>query len=116
MKPAAANSSKLSGDQPARSVHTAVMSNRGAFAQLPIGPSGMNPLNEAFSSPLPPRGRCTPPSCPGMRHKRGKQSAAHSHLNHSKRENSRGKAHGSAAESFSSLLERARIGVFHYMR
>jgi hypothetical protein len=45
----------------------------------------------------------------------GKQFAAHSHVNHSKREYSRGMAHSNTAESFSSMLERARIGVFHYM-
>lgn len=45
----------------------------------------------------------------------GKQFAAHSHVNHSKREYSRGETHSNTAESFSSLLERARIGVFHYM-
>ena len=45
----------------------------------------------------------------------GKQFAAHSYVNHSKREYSRGDAHSNTAESFSSILERARIGVFHYM-
>lgn len=45
----------------------------------------------------------------------GKQFRAHSHVNHSKREFSRGKAHSNTAESFSSILERARFGVFHYM-
>lgn len=45
----------------------------------------------------------------------GKQFASHSHVNHSKREYSRGEAHSNTAESFSSLLERARVGVFHYM-
>jgi len=45
----------------------------------------------------------------------GKQFAAHSHVNHSKREYSRGDAHSNTAEWFSSMLKRARIGVFHYM-
>ena len=45
----------------------------------------------------------------------GKQFAAHSHVNHSKREYSRGDTHSNTAESFSSMLKRARIGVFHYM-
>ena len=45
----------------------------------------------------------------------GKQFADHSHVNHSKKEYSRGEAHSNTAESFSSLLKRARIGVFHYM-
>ena len=45
----------------------------------------------------------------------GKQFAAHSHVNHSKREYSRNNVHSNTAESFSSMLERARIGVFHYM-
>ena len=44
----------------------------------------------------------------------GKQFAAHSHVNHSKREFSRGQAHSNTAESFSSILERGRIGVFHW--
>ena len=45
----------------------------------------------------------------------GKQFADHSHVNHSKKEYSRGEAHSNTAESFSSMLKRARIGVFHYM-
>jgi len=45
----------------------------------------------------------------------GKQFAAHSHVNHSKQEYSRGSTHNNTAESFSSMLERARFGVFHYM-
>jgi hypothetical protein len=45
----------------------------------------------------------------------GKQFAAHSHVNHSRLEYSRGDTHSNTAESFSSILERARIGVFHYM-
>lgn len=45
----------------------------------------------------------------------GKQFPSHSYVNHSKREYSRGDAHSNTAESFSSILERARIGVFHYM-
>lgn len=45
----------------------------------------------------------------------GKQFVAHSHVNHSKKEYSRGAAHSNTAESFSSMLERARIGVFHYI-
>ena len=45
----------------------------------------------------------------------GKQFAAHSHVNHSRREYSRGATHNNTAESFSSILERARIGVFHHM-
>ena len=45
----------------------------------------------------------------------GKQFAAHSHVNHSKREYSRGEAHSNTAESFCSMLKRARMGVFHYI-
>lgn len=45
----------------------------------------------------------------------GNQFAEHSHVIHSKREYSRGDVHCNTAESFSSMLERARIGVFHYM-
>jgi len=45
----------------------------------------------------------------------GKQFRVHSHVNHSKREFSRENAHSNTAESFSSILERARFGVFHYM-
>jgi len=44
----------------------------------------------------------------------GQQFAKHSHVNHSRREYSRGSTHSNTAESFSSLFERARIGVFHY--
>jgi len=45
----------------------------------------------------------------------GQQFLAHSHVNHSLREYSRGQVHCNTAESFSSLFERARIGVFHYL-
>jgi hypothetical protein len=45
----------------------------------------------------------------------GRQFPAHSHVNHSKREYSRGQIHCNTAESFSSLFERARMGVFHYL-
>jgi transposase-like protein len=44
----------------------------------------------------------------------GQQFLAHSHVNHSLREYSRGNVHCNTAESFSSLFERARMGVFHY--
>ena len=45
----------------------------------------------------------------------GRQFSAHSHVNHSKGEYKRGTTHSNTAESFSALLERARIGVFHYI-
>jgi transposase-like protein len=45
----------------------------------------------------------------------GKQFSAHSHVNHSKREYSRGDVHNNTAESFNSNFKRALIGVFHYI-
>jgi hypothetical protein len=45
----------------------------------------------------------------------GHQFSAHSHVNHSKGEYKRGAAHSNTAESFSAMLERARMGVFHYI-
>lgn len=45
----------------------------------------------------------------------GQQFSAHSHVNHSQNEYSRGQVHCNTAESFSSLFERARVGVFHYL-
>ena len=45
----------------------------------------------------------------------GQQFLAHWQVNHSQREYSRGQAHCNTAESFGSLFERARIGVFHYL-
>jgi transposase-like protein len=45
----------------------------------------------------------------------GREFASHSHLNHSKREYSRGQVNCNTAESFSSLFERALMGVFHYL-
>ena len=45
----------------------------------------------------------------------GQQFLAHSHVNHSLREYSRGPVHCNTAESYSSLFERARVGVFHYL-
>lgn len=44
----------------------------------------------------------------------GQQFSKHSKVTHSKGEYSRGPVHCNTAESFSSLLERARVGVFHY--
>jgi transposase-like protein len=41
--------------------------------------------------------------------------AAHSWVNHSSKEFARGDVHNNTAESFASLLERAKQGVFHYM-
>jgi len=45
----------------------------------------------------------------------GKAYASHQTVNHSNNEYVRGDVHNNTAESFNSLLERARIGVFHYM-
>jgi hypothetical protein len=45
----------------------------------------------------------------------GKDYAAHSTVNHRRKEYARGNVHTNTAESFSALLERAKLGVFHYM-
>ena len=45
----------------------------------------------------------------------GKDYAAHSWVKHSAKEFSRGDVHNNTAESFNSLLERAKQGIFHYM-
>ena len=45
----------------------------------------------------------------------GKQFSAHSHVNHSKHEYSRGDVHNNTTESFNANFKRAQIGVFHYM-
>ncbi len=45
----------------------------------------------------------------------GKNYAAHSWVNHGAKEFARGDVHNNTAESFNSLLERAKQGVFHYM-
>ena len=45
----------------------------------------------------------------------GKDYAAHSWVNHSGKEFSRGSVHNNTAESFNSLLERAKQGIFHYI-
>jgi len=45
----------------------------------------------------------------------GADYTAHSWVNHSAKEFVRGDVHNNTAESFSSLLERAKQGVFHYM-
>lgn len=44
-----------------------------------------------------------------------KQFSAHSNVNHSKHEYSRGDVHNDTAESFIGNFKRAQIGVFHYM-
>ena len=44
----------------------------------------------------------------------GQEFMSHSYVKHSLHEYSRGDVHCNTAESFSSLFERARIGVFHY--
>lgn len=45
----------------------------------------------------------------------GKDYAAHSWVNHSAKEFARGDVHNNTAESFNSLLERAKQGVFHFI-
>ena len=45
----------------------------------------------------------------------GKQYANHSSVNHGAKEFARGNVHNNTTESFNSLLERAKQGVFHYM-
>ncbi len=45
----------------------------------------------------------------------GQRFASHSTVIHSKGEYSRGSVHCNTSESFASLLERARFGVFHYL-
>lgn len=39
----------------------------------------------------------------------------HLHVNHSRKEYARGPVHNNTAESYNGILERMRIGVFHYM-
>jgi transposase-like protein len=41
--------------------------------------------------------------------------AGHSSVNHGEKEYARGEVHNNTAESFNAILERALIGVFHYM-
>jgi transposase-like protein len=48
-------------------------------------------------------------------HQIGKQYAGHSQVNHSAKEFVRGEVHNNTAESFNALLERSKLGVFHYM-
>jgi transposase-like protein len=45
----------------------------------------------------------------------GRQYASHEWVKHSMEEFARGDVHNNTAESFNSLLERAKQGVFHYM-
>ena len=45
----------------------------------------------------------------------GKKFAAHDWVNHGDKEFARGDTHNNTAESFNSILERAKQGVFHYM-
>ena len=45
----------------------------------------------------------------------GQQYASHDWVKHTMEEFARGDVHNNTAESFSSLLERAKLGVFHYM-
>lgn len=45
----------------------------------------------------------------------GKIFAGHDWVNHSEKEFARGDTHNNTAESFNAILERAKIGVFHYM-
>ena len=45
----------------------------------------------------------------------GNQFAAHDWVNHSHKEYARGNIHNNTAESFSAILERAKLGVFHYL-
>ena len=45
----------------------------------------------------------------------GKWFRAHSTVNHSEKEYARGDVYNNTAESFSAILERAKLGVFHYI-
>jgi len=45
----------------------------------------------------------------------GKLYADHSSVNHSAKEFARGNVHNKTAESFSSLIERAKQSIFHHM-
>ncbi len=45
----------------------------------------------------------------------GKKYASHQWVHHQSREYSRGDIHNNTAESFNATLERAKIGVFHYL-
>lgn len=47
--------------------------------------------------------------------KAGKLFAAHDWVNHGNKEYVRGEVHNNTAESFNANLERAKLGVFHYM-
>jgi transposase-like protein len=48
-------------------------------------------------------------------HQPGKQFASHQSVYHFAKEYARGNVHINTAESFGSMLERAKMGVFHYM-
>ena len=45
----------------------------------------------------------------------GKRYASHQWVNHQSKEYSRGDTHNNTAESFNAMLERAKLGVFHYL-
>lgn len=45
----------------------------------------------------------------------GKEYAAHESVNHGSKEFCRGEVHVNTAESFIAILERAKLGVFHYL-
>ena len=45
----------------------------------------------------------------------GKDYADHSYVNHGAKEFARGDVHNNTAESFNSLVERAKYGIYHYM-
>jgi hypothetical protein len=45
----------------------------------------------------------------------GKWFTAHSTVNHSQKKYVRGDIYNNTAESFSAMLERAKLGVFHYL-
>ena len=48
-------------------------------------------------------------------HHIGQRFASHSWVNHSEKEYAMGNVHNNTAESYNSLLERAKLGVFHYL-
>jgi hypothetical protein len=47
--------------------------------------------------------------------KAGKMFATHDWVNHGEKEFARGNAHNNTAESFNAILERAKLGVVHFM-
>lgn len=85
------------------SVKAALVAHDGESALRPFVEAAVDPAAYLMSDHNPAYGRIA------------ESFAGHSFVDHGEREYARGEVHNNTAESFNAILERAKIGVFHYL-